>query len=489
MTITASAIRPVFFLIGRQLLAAAALMLLPLLVDLAYGNRNWQAFALGSGVSAMSGLALTRLCKCRLAAGLDLKQAFILTPLSWLTIATVGALPFFFSDFGIVSRSVTNSFFESMSGLTTTGSTVIANLSDAPPGLLLWRALLQWTGGIGIIAVAIAVLPALGIGGMQLFRTESSDRSEKVMPRVRQIAVAIFSVYAGLTALAALSYWATAMTPFEAITHALTTVSTGGYSTSDSSFGNWNANGIQWLATLFMLSGGIPFVLYVRFLAGERSALWDHQVKTLLVFLALIISALALWLLLSGREGLESAFRLAAFNVVSIVTTTGYATADYTLWGNVAIGLFFGLTFIGGCTGSTAGGIKIFRFEVMGSLLRGHFSRLIYPNGVFPRTYAGKPLTDDVVGSVVVFFSLFFVCYSVLTIALMAMDLDFATSASGAVTALANVGPGIGDQIGPAGNFSMIPAGAKWLLCFAMLLGRLEIFTVLVLFIPKFWRA
>lgn len=481
--------RPVFYLIGMLLVAVAGLMLIPLAIDLAYGHDDWQAFAIGSTVSFIIGAILARWCSCDLKSGLNLRQAFLLTPVSWLSVAVVGMIPLYFSEFGIVSGSLTNAFFESMSGLTTTGSTVITKLDEAPPGLLLWRRLLQLMGGIGIIAVAIAVLPALGIGGMQLFRTESSDRSEKAMPRVRQIAKRIGLVYILLTLAAGLSYWAAGMTRFEATAHALTTISTGGYSTSDNSFGNWSANGIQWISALFMLSGGIPFVLYVRFLAGERRALWDHQVKTLLGMLAIVIAGLTAWLTLSGQYALEAAARFATFNTISVVTTTGYATTDYTLWGNAAIGLFFGLTFIGGCTGSTSGGIKIFRFEVMAALLRVQFLRLLYPNGVFPRTYAAKRLSDDVIGSVVVFFAIFFACYAALTIALMAMNLDFATSASGAVTALTNVGPGIGEIIGPAGNFSTLPDPAKWLLSFAMLLGRLELFTVLVLFMPRFWKG
>jgi trk system potassium uptake protein TrkH len=238
-----------------------------------------------------------------------------------------------------------------------------------------------------------------------------------------------------------------------------------------------------------MLSGGIPFVLYVRFLAGERRALWDRQVRTLLIFLLIVVVGLGSWLTFFGQQPLEAAFRHAAFNTVSVVTTTGYATTDYTVWGNAAIGVFFGLTFVGGCTGSTAGGIKIFRFEVMAIMLRSHFLRLLYPRGVFPRSYAGRALSDEVVGSVVVFFAVFFACYAAFTILLMAMDLDFITSASGAVTALANVGPGLGNIIGPAGNFSTLPGGAKWLLAFGMLLGRLELFTVLMLFLPRFWRG
>jgi trk system potassium uptake protein TrkH len=365
---------------------------------------------------------------------------------------------------------------------------VIVGLDAAPPGLLLWRALLQWMGGIGIIATAIAILPALGVGGMQLFRTESSDRSEKVMPRVRQMAVAIGGVYLALTATCAALYWIAGMAAFDAIAHALTTVSTAGFSTSDRSLGNWEEPAIHWIAVVFMISGAIPFVLYVRLLRGDRDALRDSQVRTFVGFLAVVVMVMTAWLVLTGRYDLADGFRHAAFSVVSVVTTTGYATEDYSAWGNAAVGFFFGLLFVGGCTGSTTGGIKIFRFEVMAKLLRTHFLQLLYPRGVFPRTYGGRVLTEDVVGSVVVFFSLFFICYGVLTMALMAFDLDFLTSASAAATSLTNVGPGLGPTIGPVGNFSSLPDGAKWLLCFAMLLGRLELLTVLMLFVPQFWR-
>jgi trk system potassium uptake protein TrkH len=324
---------------------------------------------------------------------------------------------------------------------------------------------------------------------MQLFRTESSDRSEKVMPRVRQIATAIVAIYVGLTVVCAVCYWLAGMTVFDAVAHALTTVSTAGFSTYDASMGHWDSPAIHWIAILFMLSGAIPFVLYVRLLHGERDALWDSQVRTLFGFLLVVIAAIAVWLVVTGRYGLSDALRHSAFNVVSIVTTTGYATTDYNLWGNVVVGVFFGLTFIGGCTGSTTGGIKIFRLEVMALMLRTHFLRLLYPRGVFPRVYGGRLLPDEVVGSVIVFLSVYFVCYSVLTVALMAFDLDFLTSTSAAVSSLSNVGPGLGPIIGPAGNFSTLPMGAKWLLCFGMLLGRLELFTVLILFLPQFWRG
>jgi trk system potassium uptake protein TrkH len=482
-------IRPVFHLTGRMLLALAAAMLLPAGVDALEGDPDWKAFLIGSGITFACAAALIHVTRCRLSGGLTLRQAFLLTPVAWTTIALFGAIPLYISDYSQLRDSFTNAFFESVSGLTTTGATVIVGLDDAPQGILLWRALLQWLGGIGIIGVAISILPALGVGGMQLFRTESSDRSEKVMPRVREIATGIMLIYTALTVACALAYWLVAMTPFDAVAHALTTVSTAGFSTSDISMARWNSPALHWIATLFMLSGAVPFVLYLRLFQGQQDALRDSQVRFLAMLLAVLIVAVATWLILVAGHSVAEALRLAAFNVVSVVTTTGYATADYTLWGNLMVGLFFGLMFVGGCTGSTAGGMKIFRFQVMIRMLQSQFLRLLYPRGVFPRVYAGRLLPDDVIASVVVFFSLYFICYSALTIALMAFDLDFLTSASAAVAALSNVGPGLGPIIGPAGNFGALPDASKWLLCFGMLLGRLELFTVLILFFPQFWRG
>jgi len=279
------------------------------------------------------------------------------------------------------------------------------------------------------------------------------------------------------------------MSGFDAVAHALTTISTAGFSTHDASLGHFTNPMIHWIAVFFMIAGAIPFVLYVRLFQGETDTLRNSQVRVLLVFLLVIVLVMTLWLSLSGRFGFLDALRLAALNVVSVVTTTGFASADYGGWGNVAIGIFFGLMFVGGCTGSTTGGVKIFRYEVMAKLLQSYFRHLLFPRGIFPRTYAGRELPDDVIHSVVVFFSLFFICYGAITIILMAFDLDFLTSASAAVSALSNVGPGLGPIIGPAGNFATLPDAVKWILAFAMLLGRLELFTVLILFMPRFWRG
>ena len=482
-------LRPVFYLLGWILVGLAAAMLAPAAVDLAAGNPDWRAFVLSALATLACGAVLLIGCRTRLQGGLTLRQAFVLTPLSWTVVALFGAVPMAVSGYGAMADGFANAFFESMSGLTTTGSTVLVGLDHAPPGLLLWRALLHWMGGIGIIGVAIAILPALGIGGMQLFRTESSDRSEKVMPRARQIAIAVVGIYVGLSALCALLYWLAGMSMFDAVAHAMATLSTGGFSTSDASLGHWNSAWIDGIATLFMLAGALPFVLYVRLVRREHDVLRDQQVRTFLALLAVIILGLAAYLTAKHLYDPGQALRYAAFNVVSVVTTTGFANTDYQLWGNAAIGLFFALTFVGGCTGSTSGGIKIFRFEVMVAVLRAHFFHLLHPKGVFPRLYAGRSLPGDVVDSVVVFFSLYLVAYSLLTVALMALDLDFVTSISASVTALSNVGPGLGPIIGPAGNFLPLPDTAKWLLSFGMLLGRLELFTVLVLLMPRFWRG
>jgi len=482
------ALRPVLHLVSGMLLALSAFMLLPAAVDAAVGNPDWKPFLSASIGLALGGAALFRATRSDLADGLTLRQAFVLTPLSWAAVSSCAAVPFYLSGQPGLGGEVTNSLFEAVSGLTTTGATVLSGLDRAAPGILLWRALLQWLGGIGIIATVVAILPALGVGGMQLFRTESSDRSEKVMPRARQIAKAIGLTYLGLTALCALAYWLAGMKPFDAVAHALSTVSTAGFSTADASLARWDNTAIHWTATFGMLAGALPFALYVRALRGDWAILRDSQVRTFLNVIAVVTGLLALWLWGHGVAP-EAALRHAALNVVSVITTTGFASSDYTLWGNAATGLFFGLMFIGGCTGSTSGGMKIFRFQVVSVMLRAHFLRLLYPRGVFPRSYGGRPLPDEVVVSVVVFFALYFLCYGAITILLMLMHLDFLTSASAAVGMLSNIGPGLGTQIGPAGNYAAMPMPAKWLLCFAMLLGRLELFTVLILFMPRFWRG
>lgn len=461
-------------------------MVPPLLADLEVGNPDWEFFAESSALSIFFGLLLVSV-----TAGtkilFDVRQGFLLTALSWILLSIVGAIPFALSTLNL---GIANSFFESVSGLTTTGSTILVGLDHMPPGILLWRAMLQWVGGVGIIVMAIAMLPYLRVGGMHLFRMESSDRSEKVFPRAGQIATATTLAYVILSMTCSLLYYASGMSGFEAVTHAMTTLSTGGYSTSDASFGHFENPVTHWIAVVFMILGGLPFVIYIQTVFGRPLAIWrDSQARRFLLGLAVAIVVMAAMLSRNGDVTLADALRLAAFNVVSVVTTTGYANSDYGQWGAFAVVGFFILTFVGGCTGSTSGSIKVLRYELMGIFVRHQILKLAWPRSVFYPTYRGRPLEPDIVRSAMSFFFVFLASFIFLSLALAAIGLDPMTAISGAATALANVGPGLGEIIGPAGNFSTLPDSAKWLLSLGMLLGRLEFMALLVLLLPSFWKT
>lgn len=476
---------PILYVLGLILMALGVAMGATALFDRIVGEDQTAVFLLSSFITLFSGGALTFANRVP-ALEMDSRQAFVLTVLAWVGATAFGALPFAFMP----EVSYAGAFFEAMSGLTTTGSTVLVGLDTMPRAILLWRSLLQWMGGIGIIVMAIAVLPFLRIGGMQLFKTESSDKSEKVMPRPGQIATATARVYLVLTALCAAGYALTGMSGFDAVNHAMTTLSTGGYSTYDASFGHFESPAAQWIGTLFMLAGGLPFILYVRMAQGHPTALVaDGQVQ---VFLALVSAgsvAVALWLVTEASMDFFTALRLSAFNLASIITTTGYAAGDYSLWGSFPVMVVFLFTFMGACSGSTAGGIKIFRFQIIYMALRMQVQRMIHPHAVIPRQYTGVRLSDEVIASVLVFSMVYLLTMIGLALALAAVGLDFVTALTGAATAIGNVGPGLGEIIGPAGNFSSLPDAAIWILSLGMLLGRLELMTVFVLLSPVFWRS
>ena len=479
-------IRPILFVIGILLTTLAVFMFLPALVDAAQGNPDWRVFLSAAFFTLFIGVSLGLMNRTG-PVRLNIRQTFLLTTLAWVVMAAFAALPFVFAD---IELDYADAFFEAMSGLTTTGSTVIVGLDNAPPGILLWRSLLQWQGGIGIIVMAIAVLPMLGIGGMALFRTESSDQSEKVVPRAAQMSTVIGLIYLTLSVAAAVAYWLAGMTFFEAMCHAMTTISTAGFSTSDASIGHFASPAIEWIATVFMIIGGLPFVLYFQLVRGNGELLWrDSQTRAFLVLVLFVVGVMAGWLWLANDTALEIAVRHAAFNTVSVITGTGYASTDYNLWGGFAVTVLLFIMVVGGCTGSTTGGIKMFRFQVIAAIVPVQIRRLLLPHGIFVPHYSHKPIPDAAADSVMSFFFLFALIFVGLAVALAGFGLDFMTSVSGALTALANVGPGLGDVIGPAGNFASLPDGAKWLLAAAMLLGRLELFTVLVLFTPRFWRG
>ncbi len=476
--------RPIVHTLGLLLVVLAVVMLLPALVDVAQGSSDWRSFVVSAGATLFAGGLCILGTRDNQPFQLGLRQAFLLTTLAWLVLPAFAALPL--AQLGI---GYTDAFFEAMSGMTTTGSTVLAGLDGLPPGILLWRSLLQWVGGIGIVVMAIVLLPFLRIGGMQLFRTESSEQSDKIVPRAFHLVSGIGAIYVGLTILCALLYGIVEMSPFDAINHAMTTLATGGYSTHDASFGHFTRPATHWLGTLFMIAGALPFVAYLRFVRGDTRAIVDDpQIRALAVFFVLVVGATGVWLVLARDMPVEEAFRQAAFNIVSVVTTTGFASTDYTLWGPGAVALFFVLTFLGACAGSTSGGIKVYRHLVIWQLIRAKLQRLTSQHQVVRVRYGGRPLPEDVPSAVLAFVAALLGMTGLFTMALGFLGLDLVTALSASATAITNVGPGLGPIVGPAGNFASLPDAAKWLLSLAMLLGRLEIFTVLLLLTPGFWR-
>ncbi|EQM76333.1 TrkH family potassium uptake protein [Pseudomonas stutzeri] len=477
-------LRIIGFILGIFLITLAVSMVIPMITLFAFDRTDdLQAFLWASLITFSSGIALVAPGRPELAQ-LRPRDMYFLTTVSWLVVCCFAALPMML----IHHISYTNAFFETMSGITTTGSTVLSGLDTASPGLLMWRSMLQWLGGIGFIGMAVAILPLLRIGGMRLFQTESSDWSQKAMPRSHVMAKSILFVYLALTLLCGICYWLSGMTPFEAINHAMTTISTGGYSTSDSSMGKFSP-AAHWTAVVFMVLGGLPFILMVSTVRGNRYALiHDQQVQGFVAMLFAMCIAFAIWLTLNSDYDFLDALRIVSLNVVSVVTTTGFALGDYTQWGEFAVLAFFYLTFIGGCSGSTSGGLKIFRFQVAYSLLRANLAQLVHPRAVIKQQYNRHPLDEEIVRSILTFSFFFTITIGALALALALLGLDMLTALTAAATAVCNVGPGLGPIIGPVGNFSTLPDSAKWLLSLGMLLGRLEIITVLVMLTPSFWR-
>ncbi|MEM1431110.1 MAG: TrkH family potassium uptake protein [Pseudomonadota bacterium] len=478
-------LRPVGYVIGLLVAVLGVSMLLPLAVDLIEGNGHWPAFAESALLSILVGGFLALACANAVGEGLTLRQTFLLTTTVWLALPVFGALPFYI---GATEARFVDAFFEAMSGLTTTGSTVFTGLDELPSGLLLWRGLLQWFGGIGIIVVAMVFLPELRVGGMQIFRSEGFDTFGKILPRATEIASRISVVYFTLTAACGITYFALGMDGFDATVHAMTTIATGGFANSDASFGAFGPS-VEYAAVLFMALAALPFVRYVQLLSGSFDApLRDPQIRafagTLLVVAAIVVT----WQVIASERAFEPALRKSLFNVTSILTGTGYASEDYMLWGSFAVTVLFFAGLIGGCAGSTACSIKIFRYQLLFASIRAQIRGIHSPRGVFAPRYDGRPVSEDVLNSVMAFFVLFIVSLGVLSVLLGMTGLDFTTSVSGAAAALANIGPGLGDEIGPAGNFAGLNDTAKWLLAFAMLLGRLELLVVFALFTIRFWR-
>lgn len=466
-------------------------MLLPMAVDIAEGRGHWPVFFESAIITMLAGGLIALACSNAVEEGLTIQQTFLLTTGVWLALPIFGALPFVI---GATQSSFTDAFFEAMSGLTTTGSTVLTGLEDLPKGLLLWRGTLQWLGGIGIIVVAMVFLPELRVGGMQIFRSEGFETMGKILPRATQISSSISTIYVTLTLVCAGAYILAGMTAFDATVHAMTTIATGGFANTDASF-TAHVGAPEYVASVFMLLAALPFVRYVQLVVTRdpRPILVDGQIRAFLLTAAAIVSLITAWRMAApaglAAADMETAFRQALFNGVSILTGTGYASSDYGGWGAFAVTLFFFIGLIGGCAASTSCSIKIFRYQLLFASIKVQLRRIQAPHGVFVPRYAGRPVDDAMLSSVISFFVFFIVSLGVIAVALALTGLDFITSVSGAAAAIANIGPGLGDQIGPTGNFAGLNDTAKWVLSFAMLAGRLELLAVYALFTVRFWRA
>lgn len=476
--------RPVGYVVGLLVAVLGVTMLVPMTLDLLEGDENWISMLEASVASVASGIFAAVSSANGAREKLTLQQIFLLTTGVWLMLPVFGALPFYFA---LPDLSYVDAFFEAMSGMTTTGATVLSGLDQMPQGILLWRGLLQWFGGVGIIVVAMVFLPELGVGGMQIFKSEGFETDGKILPRASQIAAQISVIYVVLTMACGLTYAALGMEPFDAFVHSMTTLSTGGFANYDSSFGGFDAE-LHYACSLFMVMAALPFVRYVQFTAGAMGRIFhDSQIRVFLWIIAVGTMAITAWLW--WRAGFsEPAFREALFNSVSIMTGTGYASADYTLWGTFPPMVIFFLGLIGGCAGSTACSVKVFRYQLLFASLRSQIRRIHSPNAVMIPRYEGKPVSDELLSSVMVFFAAFVLSIGFLSVALGMTGLDLITSLSGAATAIANIGPGLGPDIGPAGNFAGLNDAAKWLLAAGMLAGRLELLSVIVILVPQFWR-
>jgi len=477
--------KTVFFIIGTLLIILGLFMLVPYGVQIFY-RENSHSFLSSSFITIFIGVLFV-LANLQKEYQLNLKQTFLFSTFAWISIAGFGALPFILSD---INFTISDSFFESMSGITTTGSTVVTNLDTSPKSILIWRAIMQWLGGVGIIVMAITILPLLKVGGMQLFKIESSDKPEKILPRTNQVAFIIISTYLILTLCCAFFYNILGMSLFDSVAHAMTTIATGGFSTHNDSIGYFNNSNIEIIATIFIILGSIPFIAYLKFIKGDRKIFFqDTQIKGLVYLFLLSTLIMFLYLFFNNNNiFIIEKIRIASFNVVSILSGTGYVTNDFSLWGKFPLIFFLFLMFIGGCAGSTACGIKIFRFQLLFLFLNNQVKKLIYPNSVFILKYNNQKITENYMSSVIIFVFAYLFIFVLTAMLLSVTGLDFLSAISGAATSISNVGPGLGEMIGPNGNFKSIPEISKWILAFGMLLGRLELFAVLILFFPSFWR-
>ena len=476
--------KTVFFTLGVLQVILGISMVFPIIVQIIFGELD-SSFISASLITIVFG-TLFFLSNLEHDRKINFQQAFLLTALSWISVAIFGSLPFIFSDLNL---SITDAFFESMSGITTTGSTIITDLDSTPKSVLVWRAILQWLGGIGIIVMAITLMPIMNVGGMQLLKVSSGDASEKILPKTKEITIRLIIIYVALTLLCTFFYKIFGMKFFDSFTHSMTTIATGGFSNYNDSIGHFNNFKIEITSMIFIILGSIPFIAYIKYLSGNKKIfITDVQIKSFIKIIFFSILILFIYLVIFNKSFSEISLRSISFNVISILTGTGYVTTNFDSWGNFPLIYFLILMFIGGCAGSTTCGIKIFRVQILYLFLKNQLKKIIYPRGIFVLKYDNNNVNDKFMASIIAFIYLYIIIFFIIAALLSLTGLDFTTSISGAATSISNVGPGLGKLIGPNGNFSQLPDFSKWVLSLGMLLGRLELFAILVLFFPSFWQ-
>ena len=473
-------------LLGLLLLIFSLTMLVPIGFGLWYDEDTSPVFLQAFAITALTGTALWAPNR-KHRANLRTRDGFLLTAMFWLVLSLFGSLPLYLSD--APQLSVTDAVFESVSGLTTTGATVITGLDELPRSILYYRQQLQWLGGIGIIVIAIAILPMLGVGGMQLYRAETPGpvKDNKLTPRITSTAKALFIIYLSMTISCALAYWVAGMTPFDALAHSYSTVAIGGFSTHDESLGYFNNPVILGVAMIYMFLAGINFALhYISFQQNSLKVFWrDPELRFYLYCLLIAIVVVCSLLILLTSYDAEYSWLHGAFQVISLATTTGFASTNYSEWPTVIPIFMFLLAFIGACAGSTGGGMKAIRVLLIVKQGYRELVQLIHPNAMIPVKLSNRAVADRVINAVWSFFAIYVLVYVAVMLLVLATGLDFLTAFSAVGASINNLGPGLGDV---AANYASIPDTTKWLLCLAMLAGRLEVFTLLVLFTPAFWR-
>ena len=478
-------LKPVALVSGTVICAVGFFLFIPLITELIYKTESWQSYAVPILLYLIVGGSLVITNK-NIDLKISLKEAFIITVLSWLLLTFLCAVPFLYTE---INLGLVDALFESMSGVTTTGSTILSNLETLPKGILIWRSFLQWLGGVGIVVIALFILPFLRIGGMQLFHLEGDDPYDKSLPKISSVIKKIFFIYLALTVILIFLYNIFGMRLFDSINHSFTTISTGGFSTYDNSFAYFNNNKILIIAIIFMILGSLPFLVLVQTSSRNLFVIFkDHQVKAF-VFTLLIAITLIFFFAYNYIDGsyIDKIITIS-FNTISIISGTGYVSDNFENWGNYASVLFLILMFIGGCAGSTTGGIKVFRFQILFKYINLHFNKMLKPHSISASRFNEKIINEATYESVMSFFFLYIITFFISALLLSFSGLDFMTCISASASTISNVGPGLGSLIGPDGNYGVLSNYSKLILITTMFLGRLEILTILILLIPSFWK-